>query len=115
MNSTKSDLNGKPGWKPPLRGLGLGILALSIAGLVVASQDQKSAAPTKPADRKAAVTSSDAAASTFGPTTYVGSETCQTCHEDIFKSFQRNRHHALEAGSSQWNGKACESCHGPGS
>src|SRR5947209_14009638 len=113
MNFRQSDSKARPRWKPLLRGLRMGILALSIAGLVGASQDQKSAGPPKPADPQAAATS-EAAAPSSAPAAYVGSETCQACHEDIFKSFERNRHHAVEAGSSKWNGKACESCHGPG-
>jgi DmsE family decaheme c-type cytochrome len=48
--------------------------------------------------------------------TYVGSETCQTCHEDIYKSFQVNPHHAVEGDKKRgFEGKACEACHGPGS
>lgn len=39
--------------------------------------------------------------------TYVGMETCQTCHEDIAKAFAKSPHKGA--------GKACESCHGPGS
>src|SRR6266542_5191639 len=50
------------------------------------------------------------------PATYAGSETCQACHEDIFKAFQKNPHHIVETGKRKgWEGKACESCHGPGS
>jgi DmsE family decaheme c-type cytochrome len=45
---------------------------------------------------------------------YVGSETCQTCHEDIFKDFSRNPHHAVEK-KKGWETRACESCHGSGS
>ena len=48
--------------------------------------------------------------------TYVGSETCQACHEDIYKAFQKNPHHAVEKDARRkWEGKACESCHGAGS
>src|SRR5689334_2368808 len=99
MHLRQSDVTQRPGWKPLLRGFGLGILAVSIAGLVIASQEQNSAGQARPADSKAAATSSEAAASMPGLTGYVGSETCQACHEDIFKSFQRNLHHAVEAGS----------------
>lgn len=50
------------------------------------------------------------------PAKYVGSETCQMCHEDIFKAFQRNPHHAVEVDKKRgWTGKTCEACHGPGS
>lgn len=49
-----------------------------------------------------------------GPATYVGSETCQTCHEDIAKAFAKNPHAVVDK-KKGWETKACESCHGPGS
>jgi DmsE family decaheme c-type cytochrome len=51
-----------------------------------------------------------------GPATYVGSEVCGTCHEDIAKAFAKNPHQAVETADRHgFNGKSCESCHGPGS
>ena len=35
---------------------------------------------------------------------YIGSETCQGCHGELYETFKKNPH---------W-GKECESCHGPG-
>ncbi|HEY1242439.1 MAG TPA: DmsE family decaheme c-type cytochrome [Bryobacteraceae bacterium] len=50
------------------------------------------------------------------PAEYVGSETCQTCHEDIGKAFQKNPHHLVETAKKYGRTtQACESCHGPGS
>jgi DmsE family decaheme c-type cytochrome len=50
------------------------------------------------------------------PADYVGSETCQGCHEDTFKAFQKNPHAVVEKDKKRgWETKACESCHGPGS
>ena len=50
-----------------------------------------------------------------GAAAYAGDESCQACHEDIFKAFSRNPHQVLgRAKSRGWEGKACESCHGPG-
>ncbi|HYW44728.1 MAG TPA: DmsE family decaheme c-type cytochrome [Bryobacteraceae bacterium] len=50
------------------------------------------------------------------PAEFVGSETCQACHEDIFNAFQKNPHHLVETDKKRgWETKACESCHGPGS
>jgi DmsE family decaheme c-type cytochrome len=50
------------------------------------------------------------------PATYVGSQTCQACHEDIFNAFQKSPHFVLEGEKRRgWEGKACESCHGPAS
>lgn len=49
------------------------------------------------------------------PPGYVGSDTCQGCHDDVSKAFQKNPHHAVETnGKRGWEGMACESCHGPG-
>jgi DmsE family decaheme c-type cytochrome len=48
------------------------------------------------------------------PSPYAGSEICGTCHEDLAKAFERNPHHAVETDKRRgWEGKACESCHGP--
>lgn len=49
------------------------------------------------------------------PPAYVGSETCQACHEDTFNAFQKNPHHLVET-EKKYNRttQACESCHGPG-
>lgn len=46
---------------------------------------------------------------------YVGSEACQTCHEDQFKNFSKTKHAKLSHVQS-WKDKVqgCESCHGPG-
>jgi DmsE family decaheme c-type cytochrome len=50
------------------------------------------------------------------PADYVGSTTCQMCHEDIFNAFQKNPHAIVETDKKRgWETKACESCHGPGS
>lgn len=55
------------------------------------------------------------ATANYNPDDYVGSETCQACHEDQFKSFSGTKHAKL-AGLSSWKNKVqgCESCHGPG-
>jgi DmsE family decaheme c-type cytochrome len=47
---------------------------------------------------------------------YVGSEACQVCHDDVFKAFQKNPHLRVEKDKKRgWEGRVCESCHGPGS
>ncbi len=48
--------------------------------------------------------------------TYVGSEVCGMCHEDIGKAFARSPHEAVDKGDKHgFTGNACEACHGPGS
>jgi DmsE family decaheme c-type cytochrome len=47
---------------------------------------------------------------------YVGSETCQACHEEPAKHLKGSVHHSLLKESKVPNGtNGCESCHGPGS
>lgn len=56
-----------------------------------------------------------APAAPAAPSGYVGSETCQPCHEDIYNAFQKNPHKLVDTQKRRgWEGKACESCHGPG-
>ncbi len=46
---------------------------------------------------------------------YAGSETCQVCHEDIAAAFRKSPHGVVETQKRRgWEGRACESCHGPG-
>lgn len=90
---------------PPL------VLAIMTAVLAVAGQDKPSSSSPPPASQEAA------AAAPASP--YAGAETCAMCHEDVTKSFARNRHHLVNSvslGKTKVNfqGKACEACHGPG-
>jgi DmsE family decaheme c-type cytochrome len=49
------------------------------------------------------------------PPEFVGSETCQACHEDTYISLMRSPHKTVEVGKRPaWKGRACESCHGAG-
>lgn len=49
------------------------------------------------------------------PPKYAGSETCKTCHEEIYNNLQKTPHFAIETGARRgWAQKSCESCHGPG-
>ena len=82
----------------------LGLLAGTLAA-------QEPAKPAVEAEKPAAE-----AASADAKPTYVNSETCQACHEDIFQAFVKNPHYRLETDKKRkWEQKACESCHGPGS
>jgi DmsE family decaheme c-type cytochrome len=78
---------------------------------------QQAPAPAAPkAVPPAAPAATKAAAPLTAPATFVGSETCGACHEDIAKAFAMSPHEAVDAGGKQgFKGNACESCHGPGS
>jgi DmsE family decaheme c-type cytochrome len=46
---------------------------------------------------------------------YVGSETCQACHEDIYKYYAATPHRVTETSNKyKVSEKGCEACHGPG-
>lgn len=93
-------------WTPPRRARFSGVAALALAVWPVLAQSN----PGAPQQASAPAPAAAAAA------TYVGSETCGACHEDISKAFRTNLHHSMEVDKKRgWDGKACESCHGPGS
>ncbi|MEO8662479.1 MAG: DmsE family decaheme c-type cytochrome [Bryobacteraceae bacterium] len=83
------------------------LLLLIVSSVAVAGQDAK---PPEAAEKP------KVEAKTAVKAEYVGSETCQTCHEDISKGLLKNPHRIVETnGKRGMQGKACESCHGPGS
>jgi DmsE family decaheme c-type cytochrome len=78
---------------------------LLMAGLVMAAQD-------KPAQPQKAAPVASAPSQVPANATYVGAETCKSCHEDVYKkSFEYTPHYKLIAGGKH----GCEDCHGPGS
>lgn len=87
-----------------LRAARLPLLAAAAAllSVTIGSAQNKPGAPAPaPADNK--------------PAEFVGSQTCQMCHEDVFNAFQKNPHQLVETDKKRgWETKACESCHGPG-
>jgi len=46
---------------------------------------------------------------------FVGSESCDTCHEKITRNFKTATHARLKASGENAKNVGCESCHGPGS
>src|SRR5215468_11562434 len=56
----------------------------------------------------------DKSTNNYDPSLYVGSETCTTCHEDIYNKFETTPHWktTFSKKGPQWQG--CEACHGPG-
>jgi len=80
------------------------VLLLGLVWLVTAwgAQDKPAAPADKPVENK--------------PAEFVGSATCQGCHEDIFNAFQKSPHQLVEKDKKRgFENNACESCHGPGS
>ena len=74
----------------------------SLSILVAGAQDKPASAAVSPSDNKAAE--------------YVGSSTCQGCHEDIYNGLLKSPHRRVEVDKRRgFEQKACESCHGPGS
>jgi len=89
------------------------VLALAVSTNPGWSQDAKPAAdqPAAPKPADQSTTSSSAAA------TYVGSDTCEGCHDEIAAAFRKSAHRTIGTNSisKKWEGQACEACHGPGS
>lgn len=81
------------------------------AGLALAAalSSMPAAAHTKNAARDTA-----APASTVEPLDYVGSDTCKTCHEEIYKSFERTPHWKTTLKKHADGSQGCEACHGSG-
>jgi DmsE family decaheme c-type cytochrome len=90
-------------------------LILFVSAARAADQKNDSASPDAQKAKPPAAEPA-AAAAPAGPKTYVGSDTCQACHEDIFSAFQKDPHKAVDFDKKRgWETHACEGCHGPGS
>ena len=49
------------------------------------------------------------------PAGYAGADTCQICHEDIYKAIAKSPHRFVDTEEKRgWKGRVCESCHGAG-
>lgn len=103
----------KPATRPPwARLLSLAAAATLVTAFALGAGQEKPAAPAAP--EKQAEPAAPPADNK--PAEYVGSTTCQSCHEDIFNAFQKNPHQSVETNKKRgFETKACESCHGPGS
>ncbi len=77
-----------------------------VAALLLSSQ---SVAASEKADK-----AKQAAAAPIDASQYVGSDTCKTCHEDIYKSFETTPHWKTTFKKQAGGAQGCEACHGPG-
>lgn len=79
----------------PYSSVGVALLLLALAPFRCAAQTSNSSQPSSPS--------------------YVGADTCKTCHEDIFKGVQRTRHwNSVLKLKGGVEAHSCETCHGPG-
>jgi DmsE family decaheme c-type cytochrome len=84
----------------------IAFFVLAVAGFAIAAdRGQEPAKQTTP----------PAGASSPQTSDYVGAETCKTCHEDIYKNFEKTPHwkttYDTRGGAAK---QGCEACHGPG-
>lgn len=111
----------RPSDRPMLKLLLLPMLAAAITFHPARGAQDKPGAPAQPPPKtaeqaKPAAEAAPAAAPDNKPAEYVGSTTCQGCHEDIYNAFQKNPHQVVETDKKRgFENNACESCHGPGS
>ena len=96
-------VNPPPAGRYPTARLAVLVVAATIFSAIPGGAQEKASAPAPPAPENK-------------PAEFVGSTTCQACHEDIFNGFQKNPHEVVETDKKRgFVNNACESCHGPGS
>ena len=113
-------------WIKPATLILLSLLFAAVSLTGAAAKQEKSAAspaaaqnqPTSSQEHPKAPEASPAAAPPAAPEkpAFVGSETCQPCHEDIYNAFVKSPHHMVEITPKRgYPGRGCEACHGMGS
>ena len=81
-------------------------ISVGIMAMILSPAGSPQAQKEKPAENAKAVPKAE----------YIGSETCQACHEDPPKQLIGSVHHSLLKEGKKPDGTGgCESCHGPGS
>ena len=98
-----------------VRGLALrSVLLLVVVALATGQSSQQAPAPS-PGRSTQTPGASAVSANSSDASKYVGAETCKTCHEEIYNSWEKTPHWKTtlnkEGGPSK---QGCEGCHGPG-
>ncbi len=93
----------------PLKKIKTAMVALCVVVALVYMVSDRFSKPAEASDKKEVP-----AATASSPDDYVGSETCQACHEEQFKSFSHTAHARLLKAGWKAERQGCESCHGPG-
>src|SRR5208282_3630989 len=86
------------------------LLVLCFFIVALASGDDRQQAAGKSAPSASAPM---AGASSADASKYVGAETCKTCHEDLYNSWEKTPHWKTTLNKDPSH-QGCEGCHGPG-
>lgn len=85
------------------------------AGAATPAFGQAQAAAKMTAASSTGASPADASSGASGSSQYAGSETCKTCHEDVYKSWEKTPHWKTTLDKKGGPSKmGCEGCHGPG-
>ncbi len=101
---TRLPISAAPGKQPGLR-----VCLMLMLGVSILCATALAAPPPK--DTSAAAPAQAAAPAA----TFVGADTCATCHDDVAKSFATNPHTKMLEMPGNRPGVTCENCHGAGS
>jgi DmsE family decaheme c-type cytochrome len=100
----------KCAWRFALFGL-LGILVAAGVSPLSAHADNQSSAAAIPSNASLPAAGADAT----NASGYVGTETCKTCHEDVYNNWEKTPHWKTTLDKRGGPSKqGCEGCHGPG-
>jgi hypothetical protein len=86
-----------------------------LSSALAVSQAQQPTGEKNPTSGGASSSTAKTASSPAEDSKYLGSDTCKTCHEDLYNKWQRTAHWKTTLdtkGGPSYQG--CEGCHGPG-
>jgi DmsE family decaheme c-type cytochrome len=85
------------------------LVCLCFAAGIAYAGDQKDKPKASPA------TTTEASQGPSSSATYMGSDVCKTCHEDIYNNLAKTPHFQTTLDTHVAHARGCEGCHGPGS